>query len=187
MSTGSDEKERCAIAGFLSDRTEERFCVLFDAFYGRLCRYFAARGVDRSSAEELSENVMFQVYRHVSQLRNGASFHGWIFQIARNEFLQHRRKSAASLPTVEYEPLAGRLANTLDSGDLPDREGPFREWMSHMDETEREILVLRFVEDLDYPEISEVLGIPVGTIKWKVFNAKKKLAAVTGRKAAKQA
>ena len=94
---------------------------------------------------------------------------------------------AVSLPTVEYEPLAGRLANRLDSGEQPGREGPFREWMSQMDESEREILVLRFVEDLGYAEISEVLGMPVGTIKWKVFNAKQKLAAITGRKAAKQA
>ena len=185
MSTGSDEKERQAIAAFLSERTEARFCALFDAFYGRLSRYFAARGVDGSSAEELAENVMFQVYRHVSQLREGNSFHGWLFQIARNEFLQHRRKSAAALPTVEYEPLAGSLANTLGSGDRPATEGPFREWMAHLDETESEILILRFVEDLDYPEICQVLGIPVGTIKWKVFNAKRKLAAVTGRKAAK--
>jgi RNA polymerase sigma-70 factor (ECF subfamily) len=184
MSAASDDRERQAIAGFLSERTEERFCALFDAFYGRLCRYFEARTVDRACAEELAENVMFQVYRHVSQLRDGASFHGWIFQIARNEFLQHRRKSAAALPTVEYEPLARRLADTLESGARVDGGGPFRDWMSKMDETEREILILRFVEDLDYPEISEALGIPVGTIKWKVFNAKRKLAAVTGRKAA---
>lgn len=187
MSTRSDEKEREAIAGFLSERTEERFCVLFDVFYGRLCRYFGARAVDGHVAEELAENVMFLVYRRISQLRQSESFHGWIFRIARNEFLQHRRKSATALPTVEYEPLAGHLANTLDSGGPMDSEGPFREWMTHMDETEREILVLRFVEDLDYPEISAVLGIPVGTIKWRVFNAKQKLAAVTGRKAAKPA
>ena len=185
MSTASDEKERQAIAGFLSEPTEVRFCALFDAFYGRLCRYFAARDVDRSIAEELAENVMFQVYRHVAQLRDGMSFHGWLFQIARNEYLQHRRKSATSLQTVPYEPLAGRLAETLDSGIRQEAEGPFREWMTHLDETEREILILRFMEDLDYPEISHVLGIPVGTIKWKVFNAKAKLAAVVGRRTAK--
>ena len=185
MSTASDDKERQAIAAFLSERTEERFCALFDVFYGRLCRYFVARHVDRSIAEELAENVMFQVYRHVAQLRDGMSFHGWLFQIARNEYLQHRRKTAAALPTVPFEPLAGRLAETLDSGIHQQEEGPVREWMTHMDATEREILILRFVEDLDYPEISDVMGIPVGTIKWKVFNAKAKLAAVVGRKAAK--
>jgi RNA polymerase sigma-70 factor, ECF subfamily len=184
MSTASDEMERRAIAGFLSERTEERFCTLFDAFYGRLRRYFVARSVDQACSEELAENVMFQVSRHASQLRDGASFHGWVFQIARNEFLQHRRKSASALQTVEYEPLAGLLADTLASGERLDGESPFREWMSHMDETEREILTLRFLEDLDYAEISEVLGIPVGTIKWKVFHAKRKLAGVTGRKAA---
>ncbi len=178
----ADGKESQIIAGFLSTRTEESFCALFDAFYARLCRYFAARGTDRESAEELSENVMFQVYRHAAQLREARAFHGWLFQIARNELLQHRRRAAAAPATVAYEPLAGRLEKTLDSGERLDGEGPFREWMKQMDEIEREILSLRFLEDLDYPAIAQVLGIPVGTIKWKVFNAKTKLAEVTGRR-----
>lgn len=182
MNSGGDEKERRAIAGFLADRTEESFCVLFEAFYGRLRRYFAGRGVDLYVAEELAENVMFQVHRHISQLRDAPSFYGWIFRIARNEFLQHRRKQAAALPTVAYEPLAAHLSNRIQAGSGA-RDGPFLEWMSHMDEAEREILVLRFVEDLDYSEISVVLGMPVGTIKWKVFSAKRKLMAITGRKA----
>lgn len=185
MSTRTDDIERRAITEFLSQRTEEAFCALFDAFYIRLCRYFCAHDVEPAVAEELSENVMFQVYRHISQLRDGRSFYGWIFQIARNEWLRHRRRLASELPTVAYEPIAGHLGDTLDSGERLDADGPFREWMQQLDETEGEILTLRFVEDLDYPEIAEILKIPVGTIKWKVFNAKSKLAELTGRKAVK--
>lgn len=181
----NDEREHQAIAAFLSTRTEQDFCALFDAFYARLCRYFTARGVERTGAEELSENVMFQVYRRISQLRDTDSFHAWLFQIARNEWLQHRRRQASAPATVPYEPLAAHLAETLDSGERLDAAGSFAEWMRHLDETEREILTLRFLEDLDYPEIAQVLGIPVGTIKWRVFNAKSKLAAATGRTAAK--
>lgn len=121
---------------------------------------------------------MFQVYRHISQLRDHRTFYGWLFRIARIEWLQDRRRTAALPPTVAYEP----LADELDSGERPAGEGPFRKWMQYMDETEREILVLRFVEDLDYAEIGEALGVPVGTIKWKVFQAKAKLAAVLGKK-----
>lgn len=185
MGHGEKEQEDWAIAAFLSTRTEESFCALFDAFYARLCRYFSARAVERTVAEELSENVMFQVYRHASQLRDERSFHGWIFQIARNEWLQQRRRAAAAPVTVAYEPLAEHLADTLDSGERVDRDGRFLEWMMHLDETEREILTLRFVEDLDYPEIAQVISVPVGTIKWKVFQAKSKLAALTGRKVVK--
>ncbi len=83
MSTVSNEREREAIAGFLSERTEERFCALFDAFYRRPCRYFVARGVNRSSAEELAED------------ENRAA-----------ELPPPR--AAVALPTVEYEPLARR-------------------------------------------------------------------------------
>src|SRR5215475_2781235 len=155
MSTRTDEKERRAIADFLSRRTEEALCALFDAFYVRLCRYFWAHDVERTIAEELSENVMFQVYRHVAQLRDGRSFSGWMFQIARNEWLQHRRRVASQPSTVAYEPIAYHLEDTLDSGERLDVDGPFREWMKYLDEAESEILTLRFVEDLDYPEISQ--------------------------------
>lgn len=182
MSSDSDLKERNAIAVFLSTPTEESFCALFDAFYIRLCRYFAGRSVARETAEELAENVLYQVYRHAAQLRDGKSFHGWLFQIARNELLQHVRRQATALPTVEYEPLANYLAETLPGVEVRETGESFREWLSHMDATAREILVLRFVEDLDYPDISQVLGIPVGTIKWKVFQAKTKLAALLNRK-----
>src|SRR5215471_13301324 len=131
MKSGNDEKERKAITGFLTEKTEERFCVLFDAFYGRLRRYFVGRGLDLSIAEELAENVMFLVYRRISQLRDGPSFHGWMFQIARNELLQHQRKTSLTLSMVEYEPIAAHLSNRRYAGSR--REGPFLEWMSHMD------------------------------------------------------
>lgn len=118
--TGTDEhRDRRARAPddrrLSSTRTEEAFCGLFDAFYARLLRYYSARGVERTAAEELSENVMFQVYRRVSQPREERSFHSWIFQIARNEWLQHRRRAAASPVTVAPRPRHALESPTLES------------------------------------------------------------------------
>lgn len=48
------------------------------------------------------------------------------------------------------------------------------EWLSHLEPAEREILMLHFAEDLGYREIALALGIPLGTVKWKAFNAKAK-------------
>ena len=50
--------------------------------------------------------------------------------------------------------------------------------MSYLEPAERELARLRFVEDLSYGELAVALGVPIGTVKWRLFNAKKKLSHV---------
>ena len=52
----------------------------------------------------------------------------------------------------------------------------FHHWMSFLESREREALTMRFVEGWEYHEIAAAKGIPIGTVQWRVFNAKKKLA-----------
>ena len=62
--------------------------------------------------------------------------------------------------------------------------------MAFLELREREALTLRFVEEWEYHEIAAAKNIPIGTVQWRVFNAKKKLALhlksreITGREAA---
>jgi RNA polymerase sigma factor (sigma-70 family) len=51
----------------------------------------------------------------------------------------------------------------------------FSQWMAELDGDERQIMVLRYVEEMEYHDIAEALGIPLGTVQWKIFNSKKKL------------
>ena len=52
----------------------------------------------------------------------------------------------------------------------------FHSWMAFLESSEREALTLRFVEEWEYHEIAAAKNIPIGTVQWRVFNAKKKLA-----------
>ena len=52
----------------------------------------------------------------------------------------------------------------------------FHHWMTFLESNEREALTLRFVEEWEYHEIAAAKAIPIGTVQWRVFNAKKKLA-----------
>ena len=69
-------------------------------------------------------------------------------------------------------------------GSLPARNhspfGPsaeFTDWMKFLDAKEGETMILRFVEGWEYHEIAAAQAIPIGTVQWRVFNSKKKLAA----------
>ena len=71
------------------------------------------------------------------------------------------------------------MENVIDANTKP--AGPpafeFHRWMSFLESREREALTLRFVEEWEYHEIAAAKAIPIGTVQWRVFNAKKKLAA----------
>jgi DNA-directed RNA polymerase specialized sigma24 family protein len=92
--------ERQAIESFLQNRDEESFCALFKAVYGRVLRYFLLRGTDEMAAEELTQNVLFAVYRRAGEFPDHQSFRGWLFTIARNELLQHWRRNRARIQTA---------------------------------------------------------------------------------------
>lgn len=163
---------------FLRTGEEEHFCALFESFFPRVRRYFLLRGLDRMSAEDLAQNVMFNVYRHAFELRDKDLFTGWLFRIARNELLQHWRRREPPEWMVAFEQLNGALSEEPSVRGEFEEGVRFADWMSYLEPAERELARLRFVEDLSYEELAVALGVPLGTIKWRLFNAKKKLSHV---------
>ncbi len=159
----------CFVHNFLQNPSESSFSVLFDEVYPRLYRYFAVRGFAGDSAAELSHDVLLSVFRNSGSLREQSKFYGWLFQIARNTLLQHRRKNHR----LEFLPSYLNPAAFLTP---PPCESVFYDWIQCLPEDEREICVLRYVDDLDYQSIADSVGIPMGTVKWKLHQAKSKIA-----------
>lgn len=167
--------ERVAAAGFLRHPDEHTFSSLCHALTPQLLRYFLARGCDRALAEELTQDVLFAVYRNVAQLHCYESFFGWLFKIARNALTLHWRKSRRQVETVQLE--STELASTAKSA----FEDPWlRKWFAGLEGDERVIMSLRYFEGLEYHEIAESLEMPIGTVKWKIFDAKRRLAVMLG-------
>jgi len=175
---GIPEDPRQSLDQFMLTRTAESFCALYKVLYAQVRRYFLARGVDETVAEELAQNVLFIVYERIGDLREKELFYGWLFKIARNELLQHVRQRQRRSRIAQFEPLneavVAKMATEMDST-LTSR---FYEWMTHLEPSGREIIMLRFVDGLSYEELAEALALPLGTVKWRIFNAKKKLAQI---------
>jgi RNA polymerase sigma-70 factor (ECF subfamily) len=170
--------EKQYLAEFLLQRTEEAFCALFEAVYARVRRYFVLRGLDVMTAEDLAQNVLVIVYRRASEVREPELFLGWLFAVARNELLRHVRQARRHVETVEYEPLSAGLAEQLYGEPAEWHTSQLQEWLSYLEPAERDLLVLRFVEELSYEELALALALPLGTVKWRLYNAKQKLARI---------
>jgi RNA polymerase sigma-70 factor (ECF subfamily) len=160
---------------FLDNPHANSFAELFSAFSPQLVAFFRARGCELGLAEDLAQEVMLTVYRKAGQVRDRALFRAWLFKIARNTLCRHYRKQTHEVQTVNFEETTDRLAAVSGKASgIPAFE--FLHWMTLLDSGEREIMELRFIEQLEYHEIATARQLPIGTVQWRIFNAKKKLA-----------
>jgi RNA polymerase sigma-70 factor (ECF subfamily) len=168
-------REEAVMKKFLDTPNEDSFADLFKTFTPQLVAFFRARSCDLALAEDLAQEVMFTVYRKASQIRDRTLFRAWLFKIARNALCRHYGKQSREVDTVDLADVADRsVAASHKPAATPAFE--FMHWMALLDSREREVMRLRFVEQWEYHEIAAAHAIPIGTVQWRVFNAKKKLA-----------
>jgi RNA polymerase sigma-70 factor (ECF subfamily) len=160
---------------FLEAQNEDSFTDLFNTFRPQLVVFFRARSCELALAEDLAQEVMLTVYRKAVQIRDRTLFRAWLFKIARNALCRHYGKQTREVETVDLADVADRLvAASHKPAGTPAFE--FFHWMAFLDSREQEVMRLRFIEEWEYHEIAAAQAIPIGTVQWRVFNAKKKLA-----------
>jgi RNA polymerase sigma-70 factor (ECF subfamily) len=172
-------QEQDAVAAFLANGSQESFGALFEALYPKVVRYFVVRGLELPVAEELAQDVLMTTYQHANSLRQKECFFGWLFRVAGNRHLQHLRQRKRKIETVGLTPNSVRGFKRSEPSAF-ERQSDFQHWMDLLEPVERQIMMLRYSEELGYQEIATALGIPLGTVKWKIFSAKERLSVEFG-------
>jgi len=168
-------EEGAVVDQFLDDPNEHSFGALFKIFSPQLVSFFRARSRDVAQAEDLAQEVMLTVYRKAGQIRDRSLFRAWLFKIARNALCRHYGRLSREIETVDLADVDNRLATSIqEPAGTPAFE--FRDWMALLDPRERDFMILRFIEQWEYHEIAADRGTPIGTVQWRIFNSKKKLA-----------
>jgi RNA polymerase sigma-70 factor (ECF subfamily) len=151
----------------------EAFEEIFRRYEQPMWGYFRRRMADAGRAEELMQETFMAVLRGAERYQPAASFRTYLYSIAFNLLSADRRsaRSAASSPILAAEARGARaaVAPTLDD-DLWMRQA-----VGRLDELDRTVVMLREFEQLSYSEISEVLHIPVNTVRSRLFRAREAL------------
>ena len=168
------QAEAALMENYLDTPTEALFAQLFKTFTPQLIAFFRSRCCDRSLAEDLAQQVMLTVHLKSGQIRDRKMSRQWLFSVAHNALRRHYDYQTREVETVNLDDVKHRLAAEAQGAGMPAFE--FEHWMAFLDSREREAMTLRFIEQWEYHEIAAAQAIPIGTVQWRIFNAKRKLA-----------
>src|SRR4026207_1084406 len=132
------------------------------------------------SALDLTQEIFIKVYNSLSRYRAEFKFSTWIYKIAHNAAVDHLRRTA----TREQSLVVGHDGDPFDlpvesGGPSPEQESERKERRGEIESVVktlpanyRELIILRHSQDLSYEEIVEVTGLPLGTVKNRLFRAR---------------
>jgi len=161
------------------DQFEAEALVHMDALYGLALRL---TGGDAARSEDLVQDAILKAFRAWDDFRLGSNCRAWLMTILRNTFINEFRSAQRRPTSVEYDEVADRSVFAEVSS--VDPEGQFfgrlidKHVVAAIDELPEEFrlpIVLSDIEGLSYQEISEVMEIPIGTVKSRLFRARKRL------------
>lgn len=150
------------------------FAELYRRFGPKSRRYLQGM-LGEHGADDAQQEVWLTVYRRVGSLANPGGFRTWLFQVTRNravDALRAERRARDVLDVFEREDMGFEDAD--DDGIDVDDETVARA-MQALSGPHREVLLLRFWEDLSYGEIALIAGVPIGTVRSRLSHAKRLL------------
>ena len=133
-------------------------------------------------AEDLAQEVFLKAYRGLREFRRDATFKTWLYGIMLNTVRSHwrtrgRKPEAMSLDAEDADgnPTFDPPADTDDPVEgvmRADRIEIVRRAIGELEEELREVIVLRDIQGLSYEELADSLGLPIGTVKSRLFRAR---------------
>jgi RNA polymerase sigma-70 factor (ECF subfamily) len=162
----------------LRDKEREAFSMLYDRYAGEMVNFFYSRlGQDEAKAQDFLHDLFLKLLNDPEKFTPGRSFRPWLYSIAmnmcRNEYRSFKVREDYRLSG--FPDLHGR-AEGSEKIDLKLFEKELNAKLSLLDETHREVFLLRFREELSISEIAGLMGCPEGTVKSRLFYTLKALS-----------
>jgi len=132
------------------------------------------------SALDLTQEIFIKVYGSLRKYRSEFKFSTWIYKIAHNAAVDHLRRSSTreqslinSSETDQFElPIESTRPSPEQESERKERRVEIESVVRALPASYRELIILRHSQDLTYEEIVEVTGLPLGTVKNRLFRAR---------------
>jgi RNA polymerase sigma-70 factor, ECF subfamily len=176
LSAASD-RELVAIAVSGSDGSFEQ---LVRRYQRPIAAYVYRMVGNYESALDLTQEIFIKVYNSLHRYRAEFKFSTWIYKIAHNAAVDHLRRTStraqslvAGTESDSFElPIESAHLTPEQESERKERRGEIESVVRALPANYRELIILRHSQDLSYEEIVEVTGLPLGTVKNRLFRAR---------------
>jgi RNA polymerase sigma-70 factor (ECF subfamily) len=153
------------------------FNCLYDRYGAIMLRYIRRiSSISTHEAEDVLQDAFIKVWKNINAFDSSLKLSSWLYRIVHNETISHWRKDKWNQNNAFLELDEKKLENIAD--DLGVDEECCPELITIVDQVSpkyREVVVLKYFEDLSYEDISDILKIPEGTVAIRLNRAKKAL------------
>jgi len=168
----------------LTLENQENFGYLINRYELKLGRYIRRiSGLGKEDIEDLLQDVFIKAYQNLNNFDQNLKFSSWIYRIAHNEVISQWRKRKARPENVywEVDNILENITADFDISSDIDHDllrKSLDKIFNKMDIKYREVLILKFIEEKNYQEISDILKKPMGTVATLINRAKKQFKQI---------
>ena len=155
------------------DGDRAAFEELFEIYQPRLKYYVRRLDCDGVNVDDIGQDIWLTVIKKIGKLKDVRSFNVWLYRIARNKVYDgfRRKDRFVSLPEDEDIPVSGSEESGFDEEDAE----KLHLALNNLKPYHREVLTLGFLEQMSYQSIADVIGCSIGTVRSRMFYAKRSL------------
>jgi RNA polymerase sigma-70 factor (ECF subfamily) len=149
------------------------FTLLYERYLEPIYRYAAARLATREEAEDVTSEAFHRAWSSLGAYRARGTFRAWVFRIVRRTLADHYRRARpmARLAPAVAELVPDEHPTPEERLERDEQQQHARQLLGVLTSEQQEILCLRFVAELSYPDIAEVLGRRQDAIKKAAYRA----------------
>lgn len=157
---------------------KDAFGEIYKLYYKKIYRYCSFNVKENALAEDICQDTFVKAWKKIQSftLDEGWSIQAFLFTIARNLIIDNSRKKK-NYSIDEYENLQTN-ENFIEDIDRKDDIKRVKVALSKLDETERQIIILRYFEEMESKEVAEIVGISDGALRVRSHRVMQKLKEI---------
>ena len=175
----SDEKKLIKKA---KNQDREAFGTLYDVYMDRIYRFIFLRVSKKSDAEDITQKVFIKAWQSIDryEIRKNVPFSSWLYRIAKNTVIDYYRteKNHSAIEDIPEHEISEEAKDHEKAADDTLKFNQIKEALSELTDNQQDIIIMKFVEELENKEIAEILDKTEVAIRVTQHRALKKLRKI---------
>jgi RNA polymerase sigma-70 factor, ECF subfamily len=162
----------------------DSFNIIINKYENIIFKFIYNMIRDREAAEDITQETFITVYDKLYLYKKEFKFINWVYQIAKNKTIDYVRKYR-KVYEVNIEDTNEIISNEISPDDYTiynDTKEKIEKFISSLEETDRQIIVLKYSQDLTFLDVSRIMNLSESTVKRKFYRLREEFAEMNKEK-----